>query len=92
MGMAGAGGGGKMKKDELVMVQWDDSASNSSWVFKEDAKPGLLSCRTVGFVLEDNKKHLSLYCTDCENGKISDQTCIPRSCVRKIQRMSLKRR
>lgn len=71
----------------MVLVEWLDTSSNSNWATKEEAKPKVLTCRTIGFLLERNKKHIAIYATDSESGNISDRVCIPKGCIKSVKRL-----
>lgn len=52
------------KEGELVLVDWDDSASTGSWSTKREvcdaANDGLMRCRTVGWVTKVTAKSMTL--------------------------------
>jgi len=48
-----------MKKEGFeknpIYLEWLDSSRTDGWVRADDAKPGSLKCRTIGWVVKDTK-------------------------------------
>jgi hypothetical protein len=74
-----------MTKRELVMVDWLDIASHSTWMKVPDArayKP--IRCRDVGWILHRDQQKLILFRSRNSDGDIGDITVMPIGCVVKI--------
>ena len=73
---------------EIVLVYWNDSTRWAiGWGEVKDSQDiGLHTVATVGFVVEDGEKHLTLSGSVCE-GKCHDLFVIPVGCI--IERTSL---
>lgn len=75
-----------MKTPKLVEVEWLDTACLAHWQ-EEGEIPELMECRTVGYLLRDTKRDITLACTHAaDHGTISPIT-IPKSCITKRRRL-----
>jgi len=46
---------------KLVYVEWSDSyGCGSLWQTLEDVDPGVIVCKSVGWLIADNKTHITL--------------------------------
>lgn len=78
-----------MKRRRILEVEWDDSATLSRWGYeKEHTESSVAKCRSVGYLIERNEKHivLALNASD-ETGRVGDTISIPAACVRKVRRI-----
>ena len=81
-----------MKKGDLVLVEWEDSAQPvSKWQHVDDLpEPKAIECESVGWVLGKDKKVLALSPNMGDLGSESNAQCsgvinIPMSCVKSIK-------
>jgi hypothetical protein len=79
----------KVKENDLVLVDWDDSCGSGRWEDRESAynsaaNPEGIPCRTVGWVLRSSPKALTLNASRSKYS-VNDQTSIPWSAVRRIE-------
>ncbi len=77
-----------MRKRPLLLIEWEDSATSSSWREENksaDTKP--MICYTVGWKVKAPKGKLMVTSTRNCVGECSDRTCIPKSNVKSIRRL-----
>ncbi len=71
---------------KTVYVRWDDTSSNSSWTTLEDYKMQPYEVESVGFVIQENRRHLLIAGSLCtQHGKGSDLTTIAKKMILKIK-------
>ena len=80
------------KQFRLVYVEWEDShGCSSSWEFIDQCQPSVTICRSVGWLIHEDKtcKILVPHLLPSNGNNIRAQGCgdmtIPASAVRKIQ-------
>jgi hypothetical protein len=74
-----------MDKKRLILVDWQDISSDSSWHCEEEIKDCVpFDCQTVGWEMHSDKKVLRVASTRSSIEKYADIMAIPRSNVRKI--------
>ena len=79
--------------NKLVEVTWDDSCGYSKWDSIKNYKDHQVAlCRTVGYLLNQNKRQLLLVFTQAKanDGDANGAMAIPMGCVRKIRRFDVK--
>ena len=72
---------------KLLIVDWYDTESKPEWTEKDDTKKwGNKYCeiRSVGFLIDDNKKCLVL-CAMYNDNDFGDIHKIPKGCIKKIK-------
>ena len=82
------------KEGDLVLVDWDDSASTGSWIDKQDIgsdNDGMVRCRSVDWITKLMLKAMTLHSSESSN-QVADLMCVPRSCVVKMERLRAKPR
>lgn len=75
-----------MPAPRIAVVEWEDASvlDSETWVDKTQAPtPEASVFKTVGFVLEANRKHVILTCTDGTR-LMGARTRIPRGMVRSL--------
>ncbi len=79
----------KLKKNDLVEIEWDDTFASCSW-YTEAAANGfpIVQCKSVGYFINKDKKCLRLSATIQlgRNGE-RDVAAIPVGCITKIRRL-----
>lgn len=85
------------KKHPMVRVEWEDSANVSRWHgLAEFQKEVPLLCVSVGYVIRDDEVALSVASSydgqPNDAGNVNDATIIPRSAVRKVERLRVSKR
>ena len=74
---------------KLLYIEWDDHwrYSTSSWVDEDrlvrTVKAGGCKCITVGFLLHEDSKHLTLVATLDGEGSVSGDQTILKNCITK---------
>jgi hypothetical protein len=74
-------------KRQMVVVDWLDSTSNSSWQPLKDIDSKPVCCRTIGYCLKKDKKSILVAASLSDLGHSGDHMCIPRSCVCSVRRL-----
>ena len=71
----------------VVYVEWVDSCSTGGWNYtgKGDRPANI---RSVGILVRETKKSITLTASLSEHGSSPDQMSIPRCVVRKMRRLS----
>lgn len=79
----------------MVLIEWEDSAQAApQWQWLADAvPPSILKCRSIGFLIRDNKKEKALAISVASaNGGDAEQASgiisIPTRCVVSIARIT----
>ena len=81
----------------LVLVEWVDSCSNASvWSQVGDLPDEPKTCFTVGWVIENNRKHIQLASSagladDDSFDAVSGDMTIPKGCVVRVKTLSRRR-
>lgn len=82
-------------KPEMVLIEWEDSAQAApQWQWLPDAvPPSILKCRSIGFLIRDNKKEKALAISiagaqDGDADQASGIISIPTRCVTSIERIT----
>ena len=84
------------KDHPLVRVDWEDSTGVRHWMGNRavsDLTP--LDCVSVGWLLRDDEKAVTLvasYDGQGEESNVDGIQCIPRSAVRKVERLRVSKR
>jgi len=77
-----------MRKRPLIVVEWDDISSYSSWGIEKESKDWTpLRCVSVGWKMPSGKKHLTMASTRSEGKQCTDRQVIPKGCIIKIRRL-----
>ena len=77
----------KLKKGDIVLIEWIDSYSTARWLTRNEAKhwiKTLLPCVSVGTVLEIDKLFVTLY-SDKAPDEIGRIMSIPKNVIQKIK-------
>ena len=86
---------------KVVYVEWLDHSSHSSQVWRskeeyKELKPA--TCRTIGFVVNEEKEFITIACTNHhiaetddyeEENNFSGDMCILKSCITKLKEVKL---
>ena len=72
-------------KNKLVIVNYQDPTTWSSWQNPEDVIFTAAECVSIGWVMEDTKQKLVIFGAMNDLGQISDVTVIPKGCIIKIR-------
>ncbi len=77
-----------LKKDKIVLIEWDDSCSDTSgWRPKEYYKQeaSVSKCQSTGYLLRQTRTSVTVYQNKSfDTGNISDVMTIPRKAITKI--------
>ena len=77
----------KLKKDDLIIIKWEDIIQYDDWIAENKAsEKALVSCLTVGFYLNETKRWIRLSDTICSDTD-RNVTVIPKGCILKIRRI-----
>lgn len=79
----------KLKLNQIIEIEWDDTVTHSMWILQDEAKAKLLCrCKTVGYFLNEDEQAIRLSCTiQFEDKPERDLTVIPRGCITKIRKL-----
>jgi len=76
-------------KKKIVCIDWEDAASNSGYYNKDKPKETTtVNARTVGFLMENNRKVVKICAEGFEDGEFRHVHAIPKGMVRKITILS----
>jgi len=77
-----------MRKKPLVVVEWDDTSTNTGWDEDgEDYTKEALGCVSVGWKIKSNRKHLVITPMRTKDGRCNDRQVIPCGCITNIRRL-----
>ena len=79
----------KLKLNQIIEVEWDDTVTDSAWISEEKAVKKLeIKCKSVGYFLNKDKRVLRLSHTIqlCDKPE-RDLTIIPQGCITKIRKL-----
>lgn len=78
---------------KALYLEWEDSASaaGDAWKSIETRHARVVQCRTVGFVIKENSRSITLagHLTDCED--MSGDLTIPKTAITKRRVVSWKK-
>ena len=74
---------------KMQRVTWLDSSSNSGWKKRAREDQTLLTIVSAGFRMPSTRNVVSLAQNLDENGQTNDVMNIPRSCVKKIETLTV---
>ena len=75
---------------KIIEIEWLDSNGQSRWAaLSEYKKHTVADCKTIGYLLTQNKKEVVLMFTQspCNDGDGNGAMAIPRGCITKIKRL-----
>jgi hypothetical protein len=77
-----------MSQPRKLEVEWVDAASGGGWKSYDDREKALIRCRSIGYVLHEDKASLTLcqsYSVEARNH--ADTITIPKGCIKKRRRL-----
>ena len=80
----------KLKKDDLILVDWVDSSGQPGWLSKQDCHIDISQCQSEGFLIEYTKEGICLAesrCTTIDHRPYSGLTSIPKQAIIKIKKL-----
>ena len=79
----------KFRKRPLLVVEYDDVTSASTWVSEDSVlrERFPMRCRLVGWRMGADRKNLFLSSNQAEDKYVADRHCIPKGCIRNIRRL-----
>lgn len=77
------------KKYPLVMAEWEDANSKTSWHIDDASKHNSATIQSVGWKVKSNPKTLTLAISHDDDNGISDCLTIPRGCINKITKIKV---
>ena len=81
----------KIKAGTLLVISWDDILARNVWLSDKEAQETQPAhCKTVGWLVNDDKLNIRLTDTVASDGEKS-VIVIPKGCIRKIQKIKYKR-
>lgn len=73
-----------MSKERLLYVEWEDACSfDNTWGPKQRYEGHLDYIQSVGFVVAETKKSITLCASKAQSGNYCSDITIPKSCIRK---------
>lgn len=77
----------KISKRPLLVVEWEDITTHSSWVEECEAqKDDSIKCTSVGWKVNSDRNHLRL-ASMCGGGQCGERTVIPKGAIISIRRI-----
>lgn len=70
-------------KCSLVEIEWLDHAGKAGW--QRDVEITPMICRTVGYLLKDDKKFIVVTQDLTENDSYGYQMCIMKNCIKSMK-------
>lgn len=71
-------------KYPIVYIEWDDSFTTTSWGDLEEVqKIERAKCLSVGFLVSETKKEITLAQSLGEEGGVNGSITVPRGCITK---------
>lgn len=75
-----------------VEVTWRDSASRGKWdTLEEYSKHEPCPCRTVGYLLKQDKRFTVIVQSQHTGGLVADSIAIPTACITRLRRLKVGR-
>jgi hypothetical protein len=74
----------------MQRVSWVDSCTETGWSSLEKKDLTLAKCTTIGLRVKSAKNVVALAQSRSDAGSFSEVMIIPRSCVRKIERLEVR--
>lgn len=75
--------------NKLMEIEWLDSATKGGWNhhdnYQEEAQTSL--CKSVGYVLKDNKDMIVLVQTQSVTQNVTDSIAVPKGCIVKVRKL-----
>ena len=79
----------KLPKKKIVCIEWEDASSNNGYYDSEHPeKTATINAQTVGFLLNKNKKEVTLGVERFQDGDYRHIHSIPHGMVRKMTVLS----
>ena len=79
-----------MIKRKLVLVNWDDSNVTHGWRLDDCSEDKVDHCRTVGILIADNEKGMTIALGDSDCGSVMETITIPKGCIIKIKELRIR--
>lgn len=81
-----------MRVGDIVYIEWEDHCTDMpSWSKSDQWHHSVCSVKTVGFVILNGKKYLTLVqMLQNDNSVASQSITIVKSCITKLKRLSVK--
>ena len=77
---------------KLVMVEWEDSAFINGWLSRQQAQDCDVShCVSIGIVVRDDDNVVAISLGVSDNGNVCDGISIPKSCIKRIRELKVRR-
>ena len=70
-----------------IYVEWEDHSSVAGWVLPDEIDKSFI-CKSVGFLVSEDDKHLTISTTTSETGKVVDPLTILKATIRKKKRIT----
>ncbi len=74
-------------KFPVIYVEWEDSESNYGW--REPLDGDIAPIRSIGVLVQRDKRTLTISTSKTEYGKYVDQLSIPMCSVKKIRKVKI---
>ena len=76
-----------MKRDKVVVIEWEDSYHDSDWMGRGRARydSRVSKCKTVGYLLKSNLREVTVFQSKSDTGNITDTMSIPKKCIKSLR-------
>ena len=80
----------KMKRFQIILIQWNDAVTTPHYLeLKESEHQQLAECQSVGFLIKNGRKTITLASLISSAESIGNTTVIPKSQISKISTLRL---
>ena len=77
--------------EKMVLIEWLDSNIMHGWRTEEEVKEDILAhCKTIGFLIAQNDKCITLTMGISDFGSVLESITIPKGCIKSMRELRLK--
>jgi len=77
---------------KVIYIEWDDSATEGGWKHPTDIETrdmAPLKCWSIGFLVKDTAKYVTLSHSETEQGDVNAYISVPKSAITKRRYVKL---
>ena len=75
---------------KLVIIEWEDSCSQSGWHPMDISYEGTSHCITLGLKVAETENFITVAPSRSGNIRVCDSLSIPKSCIKRIRYLRIK--
>ncbi len=76
-------------RNRIVLIDWEDSNVSHGWIPTEEPDE-LAQCQTVGFVVSEDKRKITVTLGNSNYGTTMERLTIPKVCIQSIKEMRVR--